>query len=329
MRRRDFIKGIAGSAAGWPIALHAQSAGAMQRVGWLDLFREDDPFVQGRAEAVREDLAKAGWIVGRNLTINYRWGVTTPELAQQLGGELLSLSPDVILCAGSPAVRALKQATGKVPIVFVLVAEPVDQGIIQSLDHPGGNITGFTYLERTTGAKWFGLLMEVAPQNKRIAYIFSPKAAPYAHFYYESAAAAAETTGVRVEMAPVTEVAEIERAFENIGSGAGMIVNPDPFTNYNLGLIIDLAARHRVPAIYGAVGGVAKSGALIVYNLDLLDNYRQAGRYVQRILKGENPGDLPVQQPTKFQFAINLKTAQALGLTVPPLLLATADEVIE
>src|SRR5215468_216725 len=146
MRRRDFIKGIAGSAAGWPIALHAQSASAMQRVGWLDLFREDDPFVQGRAEAVREDLAKAGWTVGRNLQIDYRWGVTTPELAQRLCGELLSLSPDVILCSGSPAVRALKQATIKVPIVFVLVAEPVDQGIVESLDHPGANITGFTYL---------------------------------------------------------------------------------------------------------------------------------------------------------------------------------------
>jgi putative tryptophan/tyrosine transport system substrate-binding protein len=329
MRRRDFIKGIVGSAAGRPIALRAQSAAAVQRIGWLDLFREDDPFVQGRVEAVREDLAKAGWTVGRNLQIDYRWGVTTPELAQRLSGELLSLSPDAILCSGSPAVRALKQATVKVPIVFVLVAEPVDQGIVQSLDHPGANVTGFTYLERTIGAKWLGLLMEVAPQVKHIAYIFSPKAAPYAHFYYESAAAAAETRGVRMEMTPVTEVAEIERAFANIRSGAGMIVNPDPFTNYNQGLIVDLAARYRVPAIYGSVGGVAKLGALIVYNLDLLDNYRQAGRYVQRILKGENAADLPVQQPTKFQFAINLKTAQALGLAVPPLLLATADEVIE
>jgi putative tryptophan/tyrosine transport system substrate-binding protein len=329
MRRRDFIKGIAGSAAGWPIALHAQSAGAMQRVGWLDLFRENDPFVQGRAEAVREDMARAGWTVGRNLQIDYRWGITTPELAQRFGGELLSLSPDAILCSGSPAVKALKQATVKGPIVFLLVAEPVDQGIVGSLDHPGANITGFAYMERTIGAKWFGLLMEVAPQVKSIAYIFSPKAAPYAHFYYESAAAAVVTRGVRVEMVPVTEVAEIERAFANTGTGAGMIVNPDAFTIYNLGLIIDLAARHRVPAIYGSVGGVAKLGALIVYNLDLLDNYRQAGRYVQRVLRGENPADLPVQQPTKFQFAINLKTAQALDLTVPPILLATADEVIE
>jgi putative ABC transport system substrate-binding protein len=278
---------------------------------------------------VREDFAKAGWTVSRNLQIDYRWVVTTPELAQRLGGELLSLSPDVILCAGSPAVKALKQATSTVPIVFVLVAEPVDQGFVQSLDHPGGNITGFTYLERTIGAKWFGLLMEVAPQVKRVAYIFSPKAAPYAHFYYESAVAAAEKRGVRVEMTPVTEPAEIERAFANIGSDGGMIVNPDAFTIYNLGLVIDLAARHRVPAIYGSAGGVAKLGALIVYNLDLLDHYRQAGKYVERILKGENPADLPVQQPTKFQLAINLKTATALGLNVPPLLLATADDVIE
>jgi putative ABC transport system substrate-binding protein len=329
MRRREFITVVIGTAVSWPLVARAQQAGAMRRVGWLDLFREDDPFVRGRAEAVREDLANAGWTVGRNLQIDYRWGVTTPELAQRLGDDLLSLSPDVILCSGSPAVRALKQATVKVPIVFVLVAEPVDQGIIQSLDHPGANITGFTYLERTIGAKWFGLLMEVAPRVKRIAFIFSPKAAPYAHFYYESAATAAETRGVRVEMAPVTEPAEIERAFANIGSEGGMIINPDPFTNYNQGLIIDLAARHRVPTIYGSVGGVAKLGALLVYNLDLLDQYRQAGKYVERILKGENPGDLPVQQPAKFQFAINLKTARALGLTVPPLLLATADEVIE
>jgi putative ABC transport system substrate-binding protein len=329
VKRRDFITLIGSLSALWPRMTRAQPVGAMRRVGWLDLFREDDPFVQGRVEAVRQDWANAGWTVGRNVQIDYRWGVTTPELAQRLGGELLSLSPDAILCSGSPAVRALKQATVKVPIVFVLVAEPVDQGIVQSLDHPGANITGFTYLERTIGAKWFGLLMEVAPQVKRIAFIFSPKAAPYAHFYYESAATAAETRGVRVEMAPATEPAEIERAFANIGSDGGMIVNPDPFTNYNQGLIIDLAARHRVPTIYGSVGGVAKLGALIVYNLDLLDQYRQAGRYVERILKGENPGDLPVQQPAKFQFAINLKTAKALSLTIPPLLLATADEVIE
>ena len=261
--------------------------------------------------------------------IDYRWGITTPELAQRLGGELLSLSPDVILCAGSPGVKALKQATGKVPIVFVLVAEPVDQGIVQSLDHPGANITGFTYLERTIGAKWFGLLMEVAPQVKRVAHIFSPKAAPYAHFYYESAVAAAGKTGVRVEMTPVTEPAEIERAFANIGSDGGMIINPDAFMNNNIGLVIDQAARHRVPAIYGNPPGVAKMGALIVYSLDLLDHYRQAGKYVERILKGENPADLPVQQPAKFQFVINLKTAKTLGLAVPQQLLIGADEVIE
>jgi len=243
-----------------------------------------------------------------------------------MGGELLSLSPDVILCAGSPGVKALKQATSK---VFVLVAEPVDQGIVQSLDHPGANITGFAYLERTIGEKWFGLLMEVAPQIKRVAYIFSPKAAPYAHFYYESAIAAAEKRDVRVEVAPVTEVAEIERAFANIGSDGGMIVNPDAFMNGNIGLVIDQAAHHRVPAVYGNAGDVAKLGALIVYNLDLLDHYRQGGKYVERILKGESPADLPIQQPTKFQFAINLKTATALGLTVPQLLLIGADEVIE
>jgi putative tryptophan/tyrosine transport system substrate-binding protein len=329
MRRRHFIKLIAGSAAGWPLTLRAQPAAAKRRVGWLDIFREDDPFVQGRAEAVREDLAKAGWTVGRNLQIDYRWGVTTPELAQPLSGELLSLSPDVILSVGSSGVKALKQATSKVPIVFVLVAEPVDQGIVQSLDHPGANITGFAYLERTIGAKWFGLLMEVAPQVKRVAYIFSPKAAPYAHFYYESAVAAAEHRDVRVEITPVTEQAEIEHAFANIGSDGGMIVNPDPFMNGNIGLVIDLAARHRVPAIYGTAGDLAKFGALIVYNLDLLDHYRQGGKYVERILTGENPADLPVQQPTKFQFAINLKTAKTLGLTVPQPLLIGADEVIE
>jgi putative ABC transport system substrate-binding protein len=289
----------------------------------------NDPFVQGRAEAVREDLAKAGWTVGRNLQIDYRWGVTTPELAERLGSELLSLSPDVILSAGSPGVKALKRATSKVPIVFVLVAEPVDQGIVQSLDHPGANITGFAYLERTIGEKWFGLLMEVAPQIKRVAYMFSPKAAPYAHFYYESAVAAAEKRDVRVEITPVTEPVEIEHAFADIGGDGGMIVNPDPFMNGNIGLVIDLAARHRVPAIYGTAGDLAKFGALIVYNLDLLEHYREAGNYIERILEGESPADLPVQQPTKFQFAINLKTAKALSLTVPQPLLIGADEVIE
>jgi putative ABC transport system substrate-binding protein len=228
-------------------------------------------------------------------------GVVSPEMAQRLGGELLSLSPDLIMSVGSPGVKALQQATTTVPIVFMFVAEPVDQGFVQSLAHPGGNITGFAYLERTIGAKWLTLLTEIAPRVKHVAYIFSPKAAPYAHFYYESAQAAGAQTGVRIDISPVSDIADVEPILAHVGADGGAIFNADAFTNNNLKQEIELAARYGVPAIYGGGSGGARAGGLISYNLDVSAQVRQIAPYFDRILRGEKPADLPVQQPEKFQ----------------------------
>ena len=329
MRRRDFIKVIAGSAATWPLSAGAQQPDRMRRIGWLEQGQPDDSAAQARIGAVRKDLEQLGWVVGRNLQIDYRWGVVSVEMAQRLGGELLSLSPDLIMSVGSPGVKALQQATSTVPVVFMFVAEPVDQGFVQSLAHPGGNITGFAYLERTIGAKWLALLTEIAPRVKHVAYIFSPKAAPYAHFYYESAQAAGTRMGVRIDINPVNEPADIEPILTQLGADGGAIFNADAFTNNNLKLEIELAARHSVPAIYGGGSGGATAGGLISYNLDVPAQIRQIAPYFDRILKGEKPADLPVQQPEKFQYVINLKAAKALGLTVPLTMQMTADEVIE
>ena len=329
MRRRDFITLFGSSAVGWPLAARAQQSDRMRRIGWLEQAQPDDPAGQARIMAVTKDLEQLGWVVGRNLQIDYRWGVVSPEMAQRLGGELLSLSPDLIMSVGSPGVKALQQATTSVPIVFIFVAEPVDQGFVQSLAHPDGNITGFAYLERTIGAKWLALLTEIAPRVKHVAFIFSPKAAPYAHFYYESAQAAGEKMGVRIEISPVSDIADIEPILAHVGAEGGAIFNADAFTNNNLKLEIELAARYGVPAIYGGGSGGARAGGLISYNLDVPAQVRQIAPYFDRILRGEKPADLPVQQPEKFQYLINLKTAKALGLAVPLTMQMTADEVIE
>jgi putative ABC transport system substrate-binding protein len=329
MLRRDFITRLTGTAAAIalcrPYGVGAQQPDRTRRIGLLEIGLPDDPVAQARTAAIREELEKLGWVVGRNLAIDYRWG----EMGQLLGKELLRLSPDVIFSVGTPSVKALQQATKTVPVVFIFVVEPVDQGIIQSLAHPGGNITGFTYLERTTGAKWLALLTEMAPKVKHVAYVFSPRAAPHAHFFYEEAQAAGAKMGVQIDIAGVSEPADFAPILSLLGADGGVIFNPDAFVDNNLNLAIDLAARYRVPAIYGGGGASAKAGGLISYNLDQLAQCRQAARYLDRILRGEKPGDLPVQQPTKFQYVINLKTTKALGLTVPLTIQMTADEVIE
>jgi putative ABC transport system substrate-binding protein len=328
LKRREFMT-LLGSAAAWPLAARAQQSERVRRIGWLDNARGDSPNVPARVAAVQQELQKLGWIVGRNLQIDHRWGAISPDTSRRLGADLLGLAPDVILCAGSPAVKALQQATTTVPIVFIMVAEPVDQGLVQSLSHPSGNITGFAYMEHTIGAKWLELLLEIAPKIKRVAYIFSPRAAPFAHFYYEAAEAAGEKIGVRIDINPVNEPAGMESILAHLSGDGGAIFSADGFIDTNLKLSIDLAARYGVPAIYGGGSSAAKAGGLISYNLDLLAQLRQVVSYLDRILRGEKPSDLPVQRPTKFQYAINLKTANALGLTVPLTLLAAADDVIE
>lgn len=328
MKRREFIT-LGGAAVVWPLAARAQQQDGKRRIGVLEIGHPDDPVVQARITAMREALEKLGWMVGRNLAIDYRWGVTSVEIGQLFGNELLSLSPDVILSFGTPSLKALQQATKTVPIVFVLVTEPVKQGFVQSLAHPGGNITGFTYLEGTIGTKWLALLTEIAPSVKRVAYVFSPKAAPYAHFYYDETQAAGEKMGVRIDISPVADPADFEPILAHVGADGGVIFGPDAFIDNNLKLAIDLAARYRVPALYGGGGLSAKAGGLISYNLDQVAQSRQTAIYLDRVLRGEKPADLPVQQPTKFQYIINLGTAKALGLAVPLTMQMTADEVIE
>jgi len=240
----------------------------------------------------------------------------------------LNRAPDVILCAASPAVVALLEATRTTPIVFVAVAEPVAQGFVQSLARPGGNATGFSYLEPTIGAKWLELLKEIAPRVRRVAYVFGSKVSPYAPLFYKSIEAAGARLSVETIMAPADQAAELDSIMMQLGAEGGLIFNADAFVLTNRVAAINRAARYRIPAIYGIPTTVAEGG-LMYYRLDLLDLYGQAVGYIDRILKGNKPADLPVQQPTKFNFEINLRTAEALGLTVPNTLLVSADKVVE
>jgi putative tryptophan/tyrosine transport system substrate-binding protein len=328
MKRREFLGALGSAAVTWPATVRAQHSERMRRIGWLDPAPENDPGVQARIGTVRQELERAGWTIGRNLEIDYRWGTSDIERARSASLELLSRSPDVILCAASPAVVALLELTRTTPIVFVAVAEPVEQGFVQSLAHPGGNTTGFSYLEPTVGAKWLELLKEIAPRIKRVAYVFGSKVSPYAPLFYKSIEAAGEKLSVDTIVAPAEQPGELDPIISRFGTENGVIFNADAFVLTNRLEAINLAARYRVPAIYG-IPTTAAEGGLMYYRLDLLDLYRQSVAYIDRILKGEKPADLPVQQPTKFNFEINLKTAKALGLTVPNTLLVSADKVIE
>jgi putative tryptophan/tyrosine transport system substrate-binding protein len=281
-----------------------------------------------RLTAFQEALAKLGWTAGRNVVIDYRWEISTLDRARTATAELLGQAPDVILAIATAGARGAKSATGTVPIVFVAVTEPVYQGLVASLAKPGGNLTGFSNLEPTFGAKWLELLKEVAPDVTRVATILNPDtiAAPFS----QSVEAAAPKFAVTAETAAVHSPAEIEAAVTKLaeGAGGGLIFPPDTYTAGQRKLIVELAARHRLPAIYGLKFFALEDG-LIFYGIDVVDQIRTAAGYVDRILRGENPADLPVQQPTRYQLVINLKAARAIGLGVSPMLLTRADEVIE
>jgi len=249
MKRRDFIALIGGATAFVPLAARAQQSDRMRRIGWLDLVPESDPGAQARVTIVQQGLAKLGWTVGRNLAIDYRWGASDVERGRRAAAELIALVPDMILCGGSPAVQALQQSSSTVPVVFVLVAEPVAQGFVQSLARPGGHITGFSYLEPTVGAKWLELLKQIAPRIRRVAYVFSPTASPYAPLFYKSIEGAAATLGVETITAPARELADMEPILAGLEPDGGVIFNADAFILTNRKLAIDLAARHRLPAI--------------------------------------------------------------------------------
>jgi putative ABC transport system substrate-binding protein len=329
-RRREFIT-LLGSAAVWPLAARAQQPAArVRRIAVLLRVAQDDRDAQRDLQNFRKGLWELGWTAGSNILIEYRYASADPAQMQTHAAELVGLPAEVVLAGGSLAVAALRRETRTTPIVFVRVADPVSQGFVASLAHPGANVTGFSSLEYELSGKWLELLKGIAPHLVRVALMFSPPTAPYGPGFLRSFETAAPSFAVKPIGALIHDPSEIEGTMSVLGSGAdgGLIVLPDAFTDVYREQIIALAARYRVPTIYSYRYFTA-AGGLISYGVNSADIYRRAAAYVDRILKGEKPADLPVQRPTTFELAINLKTAKALGLNVPANLLALADEVIE
>jgi putative ABC transport system substrate-binding protein len=328
LRRRRFITLLGGAAAAWPLAARGQQAERVRRIGVLMNLASDDAEGQARLAAFHQGLQQLGWTVGRNVQIDYRWSAGNADYIRKFAAELVALAPDVIVSTGSPSVAVLQQATRSVPIVFTAVVDPVGGGLVASLARPGGNATGFMLFEYSTSGKWLELLKEIAPRVMRAAVIRDPTlTAAVAQF--AAIQGAAGSLGVELSPIDMRDAGEIERAvtaFSRVSNG-GLIVTASG-SSARRSLIITLAARHKLPAVY-AFRYFATSGGLISYGPDIIDPFRRAAGYVDRILKGEKPADLPVQTPTKYELVINLKTAKALGLEVPPTLLAHVDEVIE
>jgi putative tryptophan/tyrosine transport system substrate-binding protein len=329
MKRRQFITLLGGTAAAWPRIAWAQQAERVRRIGLL-MGTADDREGQARVTALKQGLQELGWTDGGNIQIETRFGGANVGRIRAHAAELVALAPDVIVGQTTPVIRALRQATSSIPIVMVPVNDPVEQGFVSSLAHPGGNITGFALVDFQMVGKWLEMLKEVAPSVFRAELMFNPDTSPHYYVYLRSFEAEPRSIAVEVTAAPVRNTAEIEAAIAKLGRepGAGLIVPPDAFTFVHHQLFIRLAQQHRLPAVY-AYWTYVPQGALMSYGPDVYDLFRRSASYVDRILKGEKPADLPVQQPTKFELAINLKTARALGLQIPDKLLALADEVIE
>ena len=328
--RRKFIAALGGTAVAWPLAARAQQADRMRRVGVLETRAADDPEGQARLALFRQGLQELGWTDGRNVRIDYRWAAADADRSRTYAVELVALAPDVILASASGSVAALLQTTRTVPIVFANVIDPVGAGFVAKLARPGGNATGFTLFEYSLSGKWLELFKEIAPNLTRIAILRDPALAAGIGQYAVIQAMAPPSFGVELSPIDVRDAGEIERdvaAFARESNG-GLIVTASSGAMARRELIIMLAARHRLPAVYPFRYYVTEGG-LISYGPDPTDQFRRAAGYVDRILKGEKAADLPVQAPTKYELAINLKTAKALGVTVPPSLLARADEVIE
>jgi putative ABC transport system substrate-binding protein len=329
MRRREFIALLGSSAVAWPLAVRAQQGERARRIGLL-MGQADDREGQARVTALKQGLQELGWTDGRNIQIETRFGGADIGRIRADAAELVALAPDVLVGQTTPVVRALRQATSSIAIVMAAVADPVEQGFVSSLAHPGGNITGFTFIDFQMVGKWLEMLKEAAPGVSRAALMFNPDTSPYYYVYLRSFEAEPRSIAVEVTAAPVRDTAEVQEAVAKLGRdpGGGLIVAPDAFTLVHHQLLIRLAQQHRLPAVYAYRPYVAQ-GALMSYGPDPYDMFRRSASYVDRILKGAKPVDLPVQQPTKFELAINLNTAKALGLEIPPTLLARADEVIE
>ena len=327
MRRRQFIS-LLGAAAVWPLAARAQQPHQMRRIAVLMGADESDHEAQSFVAAFREELRKLGWTQGRNIEIDTRWAKADVELMKRSAKELVTLQTDFILTSSTPATAVMLQHTRTIPIIFLLVADPVGSGFVASLPRPGGNATGFTPIQGSLGGKWAELLKEIAPRVGRITLVFNPETATFIEGYLSSFKAAAASLGVEASVARIHDMHEVELLVSASDPNSGLVVIPDAFTVGHRAEITLLADRYRVPAISWS-RSFAELGGLISYGPVLVDEYRRAASYADRILKGEKPSELPVQTPVKFELVINMKTAKVLGLTVPDKLRALADEVIE
>jgi len=327
VKRREFIT-LLGGAAAWPLAARAQQPDRMRRIGVLMAYADRE--YRSHLAAFREELQELGWTEGRDVQIDYRWAALDPESMRRFARELIALQPDVILSASSPTTASLLQETRSIPIIFANVSDPIGSGFVTSFARPGGNVTGFITMEPTMAGKWLELLKEIAPRVTKCALLFNPTTAPYAEYFLNPFKAAAASFAVEAIIANVRDAAELETAIaaQTREPNGGLIVMPDTFTTVHRAKITALAAQYRLPAIY-PFRFFAVNGGLLSYGSDTVDNYRRSATYVDRVLHGAKPSELPVQAPVKFELVMNLKTAKALGLDVPPLLQQRADEVIE
>jgi putative ABC transport system substrate-binding protein len=328
MRRREFISLVGGTAAVWPLAARAQQA--MRKLGVLMIVAENDPDSRSRIAAFQQGLRDLGWHDGQNIRIDYRWAGGKPDLVRQYAQELVALAPDAILANGAVAVEELKRLTGSIPIVMALAIDPVSLGFVDSLSHPGGNITGFSFINSELIGKWTSLIKDAAPGVSRAALLYNPKITPFYPHFLRKLAAAPQLLALEVVPATVDTAADLQTTIEALARtpGTGLLIGPDPTNIVNIRKIAQLAAANRLPGI-SVYRQFAVEGGLMSYGPDLPDIFRRSAGYVDRILKGANPADLPVQQPTKFEFTVNQKAAAALGLVLSPTLLSLADEVIE
>jgi putative tryptophan/tyrosine transport system substrate-binding protein len=328
VRRREFNAGLA-CAARWPLGVGAQ-AERMRRIGVLMSWAADDPESLARVAAFRDGLQKLGWTEGRNFLVEIRWATSDTALTQEFAKELVGLRPDVILSPTTATTAALLQHTRAIPVIFVAVSDPVGSGFVSTFSEPGGNVTGFINVEPTMAGKWLELLKEIAPRVTRVAFLFNPATAPYAEYYLSPFKAAAASVAMEAIPTPVRNTSELESAIaaQARTPNGGFVVMTDSFLVAHRAEITALAARYRLPAVY-PFRDFIEVGGLLFYGNDLLDSFQRAATYADRILKGATPNELPVQAPVKFELVINVKTAKALGLTIPPSLLLRADQVVE
>ena len=331
IRRREFIATIGGAAAAWPLAAHAQQRDGVRRIGVLMGYAESDLDAQAWYGAFREGLQKLGWMEGHNTQIDTRWAIPDDaESMRRFAKELVALQPDLLLSSTTPTTSALLQQTRTIPIVFAIVADPIGSGFVANFARPGSNVTGFIFTEPTLAGKWLELLKEIAPRITRVAMLFNPTSATYADYWLKPFKAAAPSFAVEAIAAPVRDRSELETviAAQARAPNGSLIAMPDSFMDTHRVEITSLAVRYRLPAVY-PFRFFAEVGGLLSYGVDRTDNFRRAATYVDRILKGEKPAELPVQAPNKFELVINLKTARAIGIDVPLHLQQLADEIIE